>query len=217
MAGTSELIDFRRAFVWLLCGMLLPSVALVAFGVVAVVNERVAVERRLETEYGAKLRVLNADLQVRLRAGATAAAAQALAAAGSASADGRIPHEAASDALVLGLTPVRPSPLITLSVLAAFVPFQSRAGTPASTEPPVSIEQDHPIGCALRETAEPVFQQALTPLQFAGIQCCLQVSARRHGQGQQMAIECAAEPGDADRAAHRVVRRIANDRGGARP
>ena len=110
MAGTSELIDFRRAFVWLLCGMLLPSVALVAFGVVAVVNERVAVERRLETEYGAKLRVLNADLQVRLRAGATAAAAQALAAAGPASADGRIPHVAALDPLVLGLTPVRPSP-----------------------------------------------------------------------------------------------------------
>ena len=43
MPGTSELIDFRRAFVWLLCGMLLPSVALIAFGVVAVVNERVAV------------------------------------------------------------------------------------------------------------------------------------------------------------------------------
>src|SRR5439155_1443264 len=29
MADTSELIEFRRAFVWLLCGMLLPSVALV--------------------------------------------------------------------------------------------------------------------------------------------------------------------------------------------
>ena len=42
MAETSELIEFRRAFVWLLCGMLLPSVALVAFGVVAVANERAA-------------------------------------------------------------------------------------------------------------------------------------------------------------------------------
>src|SRR5215470_17592295 len=79
MAGTSELIDFRRAFVWLLCGMLLPSVALVAFGVVAVVNERVAVERRLETEYGARLRTLDADLRARLDAAADAAAAEALA------------------------------------------------------------------------------------------------------------------------------------------
>src|SRR4051812_25605866 len=78
MPGTSELIDFRRAFVWLLCGMLLPSVALIAFGVVAVVNERVAVERRLETEYGARLRTLDADLQARLQAAARAAAAEAL-------------------------------------------------------------------------------------------------------------------------------------------
>src|SRR3982750_514251 len=79
MAGTSELIDFRRAFVWLLCGMLLPSVALVAFGVVAVVNERAAVERRLETQYSARLRVLDTDLRARLDAAAAAAAAQALA------------------------------------------------------------------------------------------------------------------------------------------
>jgi signal transduction histidine kinase len=79
MAGTSELMDFRRAFVWLLCGMLLPSVALVAFGVVAVVNERVAVERRLETQYSARLRVLDADLRARLDAAAAAAATQALA------------------------------------------------------------------------------------------------------------------------------------------
>src|SRR5437870_6782045 len=108
MAGTSELIDFRRAFVWLLCGMLLPSVALVAFGVVAVVNERVAVERRLETEYGTKLRALNADLQGRLRAAAEAAAARALASAGAAPADGARPHGQAADPLVLGITPARP-------------------------------------------------------------------------------------------------------------
>src|SRR5712672_3507285 len=79
MAGTSELIDFRRAFVWLLCGMLLPSVALIAFGVVAVVNERVAVERRLETEYGVRLRTLDADVRARLQLAAGAAATEALA------------------------------------------------------------------------------------------------------------------------------------------
>src|SRR5437762_10876791 len=82
MAGTSELIDFRRAFVWLLCGMLLPSVALIAFGVVAVVNERVAVERRLETEYGARLRTLDADVRARLQLAAGAAATEALARSG---------------------------------------------------------------------------------------------------------------------------------------
>src|SRR5207237_10042544 len=79
MSGTSELIDFRRAFVWLLCGMLLPSVALIAFGVVAVVNERVAVERRLETDYGARLRTLDADVRARLELAAGSAATDALA------------------------------------------------------------------------------------------------------------------------------------------
>src|SRR2546426_7625083 len=66
MAETSELIEFRRAFVWLLCGMLLPSVALVAFGVVAVANERAAVERRLAEDYDARVRALGLDLLARL-------------------------------------------------------------------------------------------------------------------------------------------------------
>ena len=75
MAETSELIEFRRAFVWLLCGMLLPSVALVAFGVVAVANERAAVERRLAEEYDARLRALGLDLLARLDRSAEAVAA----------------------------------------------------------------------------------------------------------------------------------------------
>ena len=66
MADTSELIEFRRAFVWLLCGMLLPSVALVAFGVVAVANERAAVERRLTEEYSSRLQSLQRELMARL-------------------------------------------------------------------------------------------------------------------------------------------------------
>ena len=72
--AASELIDFRRAFLWLLCGMLLPSVALVAFGVVAVANERAAVERRLQNEYDARLGVLKDDLDARLQAAASSAA-----------------------------------------------------------------------------------------------------------------------------------------------
>jgi two-component system, OmpR family, phosphate regulon sensor histidine kinase PhoR len=75
MAETSELIEFRRAFVWLLCGMLLPSVALVAFGVVAVANERAAVERRLAEEYDARLQTLALDLLARLDKAAEAVAA----------------------------------------------------------------------------------------------------------------------------------------------
>jgi signal transduction histidine kinase len=68
----SELIDFRRAFWWLLGGVLLPSIALVAFGVVAVANERAAVEARLAEEYGAKLRVVGQALLERLDAEAAA-------------------------------------------------------------------------------------------------------------------------------------------------
>src|SRR5258708_35981583 len=68
MARASELIDCRRAFWWLLGGVLIPSVALVAFGVVAVANERAAVERRLADEYGARLRALDNSLHERLDA-----------------------------------------------------------------------------------------------------------------------------------------------------
>jgi two-component system, OmpR family, phosphate regulon sensor histidine kinase PhoR len=77
MAQTSELVEFRRAFVWLLCGMLLPSVALVAFGVVAVANERAAVERRLTEEYDARLHLLSLDVLARLDRAAAAVAAGA--------------------------------------------------------------------------------------------------------------------------------------------
>src|SRR6266851_882084 len=110
MAGTSELIDFRRAFVWLLCGMLLPSVALIAFGVVAVVNERVAVERRLETEYSARLRALDGDLGARLSAAAGAAAAEALARAqeGNRAREQRVAvAPPAPEPLLMGIAPVQ--------------------------------------------------------------------------------------------------------------
>jgi signal transduction histidine kinase len=66
MARSSELIDFRRAFWWLLGGVLIPSISLVAFGVVAVANERAAVERRLSDEYIARLRLLDQALRQRL-------------------------------------------------------------------------------------------------------------------------------------------------------
>ena len=78
MPGTSELIDFRRAFWWLLGGVLLPSIGLVAFGVVAISNERAAVEARLAEEYGGKLRTLGAALSARLEREAGVELAQVL-------------------------------------------------------------------------------------------------------------------------------------------
>jgi len=87
---------------------LLPSVALIAFGVVAVVNERVAVERRLETEYGARLRTLDGDLRARLQAAASAAAAEALARAdgGPAPREQRVVAPAvAAEPLLVGIGP----------------------------------------------------------------------------------------------------------------
>src|SRR5229473_8463563 len=120
MAGTSELIDFRRAFVWLLCGMLLPSVALIAFGVVAVVNERLAVERRLETEYGARLRTLDADLRARLQAAADAAAVETLARAQE---DRRVREQR------VAVAPPRPEPL-----LLAIAPAQPQGADPVFAE-----------------------------------------------------------------------------------
>jgi two-component system phosphate regulon sensor histidine kinase PhoR len=71
----SEIFEFRRAFVWLLCAVLVPSVALVAFGVVAVANERAAVERQLAEEYGGKLKVLDRELADRLETAANDASA----------------------------------------------------------------------------------------------------------------------------------------------
>ncbi|GAC1608656.1 MAG: hypothetical protein NVS4B10_24000 [Myxococcales bacterium] len=75
MARSSELIDFRRAFWWLLGGVLIPSISLVAFGVVAVANERAAVERRLSEDYIARLRLLDHALRQRLDAAGRSLAA----------------------------------------------------------------------------------------------------------------------------------------------
>ena len=104
MAQASELIEFRRAFVWLLCGMLLPSVALVAFGVVAVANERAAVEQRLAEEYDARLRSLQRDVLARLDAAADEVAvgrSDALVAQAGPLGDAQAPADAQKRALAL--------------------------------------------------------------------------------------------------------------------
>ncbi|MFL5248810.1 MAG: sensor histidine kinase [Myxococcales bacterium] len=147
MAETSELIEFRRAFVWLLCGMLLPSVALVAFGVVAVANERAAVERRLAVEYDARLRTLSLDLLARLDRAADTVAARRV------------------DPLVANIRPlVSPPPeLAEAARRAATLPIGGHvfANTDSGTE-----RRAYALVRAVRESGE---QTLLAQLDVAGI------------------------------------------------
>lgn len=68
VAATSsrELLSFRRAFALLLVLVVLPSVALSGFGVLAIVNERTLVEKRLEALSRTRLSALSASLPSRL-------------------------------------------------------------------------------------------------------------------------------------------------------
>ncbi len=50
-----ELFSFRRAFTLMLLLVVLPSAVLSGFGVLAIINERAAVEKRLETVWGERL------------------------------------------------------------------------------------------------------------------------------------------------------------------
>jgi two-component system phosphate regulon sensor histidine kinase PhoR len=130
VAQTSELIEFRRAFVWLLCGMLLPSVALVAFGFVAVANERAAVERRLSDEYVARLQLLQHDLGQRLDKASLAAIAgepdQLIEAV-------RIPGPELADAVRKAMEPARgPEPLYATVDQRAYALVQTPAGIRAA-------------------------------------------------------------------------------------
>jgi two-component system phosphate regulon sensor histidine kinase PhoR len=52
-----ELLSFRRTFALLLLLVALPSAALSGFGVIAIINERAAVEKRLSLAWGRKLEV----------------------------------------------------------------------------------------------------------------------------------------------------------------
>lgn len=58
-----ELLSFRRTFVLLLLLVALPSAALSGFGVLAIINERAAVEKRLASAWTGKLQVLAQRLQ----------------------------------------------------------------------------------------------------------------------------------------------------------
>lgn len=53
-----ELVGFRRAFTLLMLLVVVPSAGLSGFGVVAIINERAAVEKRLETAWAGRLDTL---------------------------------------------------------------------------------------------------------------------------------------------------------------
>ena len=132
MAEASELIEFRRAFVWLLCGMLIPSVALVAFGVVAVANERAAVERRLGEDYEARLRIIASDVEARVDQAAEAVASGRIHPAAAGAQDA--PSAGARPALSAGGDPVISS-VQRLEDLAAPDPAVIEAARKAATLP----------------------------------------------------------------------------------
>lgn len=60
---TVEFLSFRRTFTLLILLVVLPSAGLSGFGVVAIVNERAAVEKRLEAAWTARLVAAQQDLQ----------------------------------------------------------------------------------------------------------------------------------------------------------
>jgi signal transduction histidine kinase len=68
MAGprNSDIFSFRRNFLWLLILVAAPSAGLSGFGVLAIKNERAAVEKNLELAYASQLAQLEASLAERL-------------------------------------------------------------------------------------------------------------------------------------------------------
>ena len=68
MARTPTINSFRRTFALLLLLVVLPSAGLSGFGVVAIINERAAVEKRLEAAWTGTLEGLSETLPEALRA-----------------------------------------------------------------------------------------------------------------------------------------------------
>ncbi len=64
----SIILSFRRTFALLILLIVLPSAGLSGFGVVAIINERAAVEKRLEAAWQGTLETLSGDLPAALRA-----------------------------------------------------------------------------------------------------------------------------------------------------
>ena len=63
---TIEFLSFRRTFTLLIVLVVLPSAGLSGFGVVAIINERAAVEKRLETVWARRLAVAQDEIRAQL-------------------------------------------------------------------------------------------------------------------------------------------------------
>jgi two-component system, OmpR family, phosphate regulon sensor histidine kinase PhoR len=63
---TAEFLSFRRTFTLLIVLVVLPSAGLSGFGVVAIINERAAVEKRLEATWSGRLSTVWSEVQTRL-------------------------------------------------------------------------------------------------------------------------------------------------------
>src|SRR5438270_14059339 len=63
-----ELLSFRRTFALLILLVVVPSAGLSGFGVLAIINERAAVEKRLEAAWGGKLQTIAERFKARLLA-----------------------------------------------------------------------------------------------------------------------------------------------------
>ncbi|HEX9507408.1 MAG TPA: two-component sensor histidine kinase, partial [Myxococcales bacterium] len=63
-----ELLSFRRTFALLILLVVVPSAALSGFGVLAIINERAAVEKRLQAAWAEKLDSLEEKLEGELKA-----------------------------------------------------------------------------------------------------------------------------------------------------
>ncbi len=60
--STDELFDFRRIFMWLLGLVVLPTLLLSGFGILAIKNERAAIEKRLQDAYAEKVKHIEQEL-----------------------------------------------------------------------------------------------------------------------------------------------------------
>ncbi len=71
MKRTSQpiILSFRRTFALLILLVVLPSAGLSGFGIVAIINERAAVEKRLEVSFQGTLEQLSAELPQLIQAG----------------------------------------------------------------------------------------------------------------------------------------------------
>ena len=64
--ASRQLLSFRRTFAWLMLLVAVPSAGLSGFGVLAIINERTAVEKRLASAFAGRLELLETRLSAAL-------------------------------------------------------------------------------------------------------------------------------------------------------